>query len=173
MEEMLKRVNAEMEHSLKTKQHAFVCADPRLNYTVVPKPPQSDLGFLEDADPNGEGIGLCANQVMLPIDKYDFYAPLTDEVKQNTKHEEPLKLSFLQIKEGDIESGIKWYRHYYPKIPDELVEIMARYNFGDLRYATRKSIRNDTKKYVKKNKSKPKLTRGLTINRSPQIITFD
>ena len=170
---MLKRVNAEMEHNLKTKQHAFVCEDARLNYMVVPRPTESEIGFLEDTDPHGEGIGLCLNESMLPVDKYDFYAPLTDEVRENTKHDEPLKLSFLQIKEGDVESGIAWYRHYYPKIPDELVEIMARYNFGDLRYATRKSIRNDTKKYVKKHKSKPKLTKNLTINRSPQIITFD
>ena len=66
------------------------------------------------------------------IEKYDFYIPLPPEVKENTKHNDPLPASFLQIKEGDVDKGIDWYRKHYPKIPDELIEIMARYNFGDL-----------------------------------------
>lgn len=173
MEEMLRSVNETLEHNLKTKQHAFITEDSRLNYMVVPRPPECDTKLLEEIDPDGIGLGLAPNTVMTTIDKYDMYVPLTKHDKANTKHSEPLKLSFLQIKEGDVQGGIDWYKRYYPKVPDELIEIMARYNFGDLRYATRKSIRNDTKKYVKKHKTRPKLVRGLTVNHSPQIVTFD
>ncbi|MAV35160.1 MAG: hypothetical protein CMJ59_06845 [Planctomycetaceae bacterium] len=110
---------------------------------------------------------------MTPIDKYDFYIPLTEEDKENTKHTEPLPASFLQIKEGDVQAGIDWYKKHYPKVPDELVEIMARYNFGDLKYATRKSIRNDAKKFKKKHKKPQLLTQGFTVKSGPHIVTFD
>eukprot|EP01052_Picozoa_sp_SAG31_P035318 SAG31_NODE_4245_length_3422_cov_11.228408_2_plen_40_part_00 len=30
-----------------------------------------------------------------------------------------------------------------PKVNDELIEIMARYNFGDLKHATRKPIKKN------------------------------
>ena len=80
---------------------------------------------------------------------------------------------FLQIKDGDVDAGIEFYKRHYPKIPDELIEIMARYNFGDLKYATRKSIRNDAKKYAKKNKGKKNLCEGLTIKNEKTFVTFE
>ena len=144
--------------------------DPRLNYEVVPQPPLEELGFL----PDGEGgVGLVSNEHEIPLDKFDFYVPLTDEDRANTKHTEALPLSFLQIKEGDVDAGIEFYKRYYPKVPDELIEIMARYNFGDLKYATRKSIRNDAKKYAKKNKGKPNLTKGLVVKKGNTKVIFD
>jgi hypothetical protein len=114
--------------------------------------------------------GLATNSVMTPIDKYDFYIPLPPEV---TNHDVPLPSSFLQIKEGEVEKGIDWYRRHYPKVPDELIEIMARYNFGDLKYATRKSVRNDAKKYRKKFKKDPYIAQGLTISKGPYVVRFD
>eukprot|EP01052_Picozoa_sp_SAG31_P031858 SAG31_NODE_3425_length_4290_cov_171.943927_5_plen_141_part_00 len=137
--------------------------DPRLNYTVVPKPePEEEI----------DGVILCPNEHMAGIDKYDMYVPLTEEDRKY--HSEPLPLSFLQIKEGDVESGIQWYKSHYPKIPDELIELMARYNFGDLKYATQKSIKNNMKKFKKKNKgNKPPLAKGLTIKKGPVIVDFD
>jgi hypothetical protein len=144
--------------------------DPRLNYEVVPQPPLEELGFL----PEGEGgIGLVPNEHEVPIDKFDFYVPLTDNDRANTKHTEALPLSFLQIQEGDVEAGIEFYKRHYPKVPDELIEIMARYNFGDLKYVTRKSIRNDAKKYAKKNKGKKNLCQGLTIKNEKTSVTFE
>ena len=121
-------------------QHAIITDDPRLNYIVTPPPNDLDEEVPENM------CGLCPNTVITNIDKYDYYVPLPEDAKVHT---EPLPLSFLQIKEGDVESGIRWYKNHYPQLPDELVEIMARYNFGDLRYATRKSIRNNAKKYRK------------------------
>ena len=165
-------INERMEHDLKTKQHAIITDDSRLNYMVVPTPPPEELEPLPTE--NGEtGIGLASNVHMVPLEKYDFYIPLSDEDKSNTKHIEPLRYSFLQIKEGEIDKGIDWYKRYYPKVPDELIEIMARYNFGDLKYATRKSIRNDSKKYVKKHKSKPEINKGLIVKNRKSIVSFD
>eukprot|EP01050_Picozoa_sp_SAG11_P018551 SAG11_NODE_2821_length_2939_cov_35.977113_2_plen_146_part_00 len=143
-------------------QHAIVTDDPRLNYMVVTPEPEADV-------PEG-CCGLCPNTTITNIDKYDYYVPLP---KDESVHKEPLPMSFLQIKEGDVEGGIQWYRQHYPKLPDELVEIMARYNFGDLKYATRKSIRNNTKKYKKKHKESPPLCKGLMTNKGKHIVTFD
>ena len=50
---------------------------------------------------------------------------------------------------------------------------MARYNFGDLKYATRKSVRNDAKKYRKKFKKDPCIAQGLTISKGPYVVRFD
>ena len=144
--------------------------DSRLNYEVVPQPPFEELGFL----PDGEGgIGLVPNEHEVPIDKYDFYVPLSAEDRANTKHTEALPLSFLQIKEGDVDAGIEFYKRHYPKVPDELIEIMARCNSGDLKYATRKSISNDAKKYAKKNKGKKNLCEGLIIKNEKTFVTFE
>ena len=146
--------------------HAILSDDTRLNYMIV-DPPTDDPEIPEGC------CGLAPNKVMTPIEKYDFYVPLDPEVRDNTKHDVPLPASFLQIKEGEVDKGIEWYRKYYPKIPDELIEIMARYNFGDLKYATRKSVRNDAKKYRKRFKKEPRIAQGLTISKGPHIIRFD
>ena len=143
----------------------IVCDDPRLCYDIV-KPTK------EDEIPEGM-CKICPNNLECPIDKFDYYVPLTEKDKENTKHIDPLPLSFLQIQEGDIESGIEWYKSHYPKIPDELIEIMARYNFGDLKYATRKSIRNDAKKMKKKGNNNALCTKGLTKTKGPHIVELN
>jgi hypothetical protein len=145
------------------------CDDPRLCYDVVPKPTAEDL------EPVAEGTcGVVKNQETTPIDKYDYLIPLTEEDKATSKHTQPLPLSFLQIKEGDVDSGILWYKQHYPKVPDELIEIMARYNFGDLKYATRKSIKNNAKKYKKKSADAKALqTQGLVVKKGPVKVVFD
>ena len=83
-------------------------------------------------------------------------------------HGEDLPLSFFQINEGDIQAGKAWYKRRFPKLHDDLAELMARYNWGDLKYATKKSLRNQRKKSIKKTGSAPK----LSFNRSilPTII---
>ena len=144
--------------------HAILSDDTRLNYMIV-DPPTDDPEVPEGC------CGLAPNKVMTPIDKYDFYVPLDPEVRDNTKHDVSLPASFLQIKEGEVDKGIEWYRKYYPKVLDELIEIMAQYNFGDLK--ARKSVRNDAKKYKKKFKREPRIALGLTINKGPHVVRFD
>jgi hypothetical protein len=151
------------------KKHAIITDDPRLNYMVVPKPDDATVREKET-----EGCGLAPNAAMTPLDKYDYYVPLPESETEKGIHKTPLPTSFLQIKEGDVDAGIEWYRRHYPKVPDELVEIMARYNFGDLKYATRKSIRNNAKKFKKKNNNKaPTIAKGLIVKNQKTIVSFD
>ena len=44
--------------------------------------------------------------------------------------------------------GIEWYRTHYPKMPEELLPIMARYNWGEP--ITKKAVKNEKKKLKKK-----------------------
>lgn len=99
----------------------------------------------------------------------DFAVPRPIEAIKKG-HTTDLPLSFFQIHEGDIQAGKQWYLHRFPKLHEDLAELMARYNWGDLKYATKKSLRNYRKRVVKKTGSVPKLSfhRGV----EPTIIRF-
>lgn len=59
-------------------------------------------------------------------------------------------LSFLSIKEGEVDKGKNWYLHNDPKLPDDIAELMSRYSFGDLKHMTKKEAKNRRKKLAKK-----------------------
>lgn len=84
--------------------------------------------------------------------------------------------SFYMIKEGEIQKGKDWYLKYDPKLPDEIAEMMARYNWGDLKYMTKKSAKRDRKKLAKKGKDLGNAY-GLTVKyadkNNPFVVTFD
>jgi hypothetical protein len=87
-----------------------------------------------------------------------------------------LPSSFLLIKEGEIQKGKEWYLQYDPKLPDEIAEMMARFNWGDLKYMTKKSAKRESKKL--KNKKGKDLAEyyGLTTRRdknNPFVVRFD
>ena len=87
-----------------------------------------------------------------------------------------MPVSFLAIEEGDIESGKEWYKNYDPKLPDGICELMARHNWGDLKYMTKKSARNDAKKLKKKGKDLGE-EMGFTVRKAdknnPIVVNFD
>ena len=87
-----------------------------------------------------------------------------------------MPVSFLAIEEGDIESGKEWYKNYDPKLPDGICELMARHNWGDLKYMTKKSARNDAKKLKKKGKDLGEVM-GFTVKKAdknnPIVVNFD
>ena len=99
----------------------------------------------------------------------DFNVP-RDEEASKKGHTQDLPLSFFQIGEGDVEAGKHWYLGRFPKLGDDLAELMARYNWGDLKYATKKSLRNDRKRHVKRKGTKPKIT--LEKEERDTIIVF-
>ena len=101
--------------------------------------------------------------------KLDFNVPRSEEAIKKG-HTQDLPLSFFQIAEGDVAEGKKWYQARYPKLGDELALLMARYNWGDLKYATKKSLRNGAKKTKKKTGRKPKISFSLTPE--PIIISL-
>ena len=107
--------------------------------------------------------------------KYDELidpSKLDYDIPTNNEKIEPLPLSFFQIEEGDIVNGTLWYLNKFPKLPIELAQLLARYNWGDLKYATKKSLRNGRKKYQKKNKgTKPPI--AIKINRVPILLKWN
>ena len=115
-------------------------------------------------------------KVKIKISKVDFSIGNEKILKEEDK---PLPdtrkdLSFLQVK--TIEEGIEWYRKLDPKIPDEILSIMARWNWGDLSTITKKQIKNERKKDKKKGK-KAGLETGIKITKAtkenPILLTFD
>ena len=54
----------------------------------------------------------------------------------------------------------------YPRIPDDLIPIIARYHWGEP--ITKKGIRNEKKKIIKKGKEQ----KGLQIKKGPVFVEF-
>lgn len=109
--------------------------DPKLNYFISP-----NLNVNEKED-----------EMVLPLDEgmLDYCVSAETLNKHSTNgviHKDPLPLSYINIKTE--EEGLLWYRRNYPKIPDDLLPIIARYHWGD---AINKST---IKKEKKKNKKK-------------------
>jgi hypothetical protein len=100
-----------------------------------------------------------------PIDKYDYEVPADILNKSSKKeHKVGLPLSFINI--TTEEEGIEWYSKHYPKIPDDLLPIIARYHWGEP--ITKKSIKNEKKKIEKKlNKA------GLVVENKKVELKFD
>ena len=84
----------------------------------------------------------------------DYLVP-RDETAIEKGHHCDLPISFLSIKEGEVELGKEWYMTHYPKLSEEMAELLARYNWGDMKFMTKKSAKNQRKKYEKKH-HKPK-----------------
>ena len=141
----------------------------------------SIVGIMKDADPRLEYDFVRFDKVetkhpieYLDASMMDYTVKNTD--KENSKLKDDMPVSFLAIEEGDVETGKEWYKHYDPKLPDELCEMMARHNWGDLKYMTKKSAKNTQKKLRKKKKDIGE-EGGLTIRRTdknnPIIVDFD
>jgi len=141
----------------------------------------SIVGIMKDADPRLEYDFVRFDKVetkhpieYLDASMMDYTIKNTD--KENNKCKDDMPVSFLAIEEGDVETGKEWYKHYDPKLPDELCEMMARHNWGDLKYMTKKTAKNTQKKLRKKNKDIG-VECGLTIRHTdknnPILLTFD
>tara|TARA_Y100000401_G_C8264407_1_gene194998 strand:+ start:57 stop:638 length:582 start_codon:yes stop_codon:yes gene_type:complete len=130
--------------------------DPKLNYFISDK--------LKEKEPS---------QMEIPLDEdfldYDVSAEQLNKCRTDGKepHKDPLPISFLNIKTE--EEGLLWYKKHYPKIPDDLLPIIARYHWGD-------AINKHTiKKEKKKNKKKevPHMTIKHAEPNNPIIVKFD
>ena len=139
------------------------------------------VGRLNDEDPRKqfEFVRFDKIETKHPIeyikaDAIDYDIKNMD--KENTKCKKDMPISFLAIKEGDIESGKEWYKNYDPKLPDNIAELMARHNWGDLKTMTKKSAKNTRKKLNKKGKDLGEEV-GLTIRKAdknnPILVNFD
>ena len=78
-----------------------------------------------------------------------------------------LPLSFLQVQ--TVEEGTEWYKAT-TKYPDEVCAILAKYEWGGLRYTTKKEFKNMKKKTAKKDKQKSMRT---IHHDKPILLHFD
>ena len=133
--------------------------DPKLNYFISDK--------IKDPNKNKGDMILPIDESMLD---YEISADQLNKNRTDGKeiHKDPLPLSFLQIK--NEEEGLLWYRKHYPKIPDDLLPIIARYHWGA-------KINNKTLKKEKKRNKKKEVPQKLEIKHSdtnnPFILKFD
>ena len=129
--------------------------------------PKTNYAFCKPGD-------MLINPNTIDPGQLDYNVPRdTDAIKKG--HTQDLPISFFTIAEGDVEAGKQWYQAKFPKLPDDFAYLLSRYNFGDLKYATKKSLKNARKKSVKKTGKKENVTKGysIKINREPVVINFD
>tara|TARA_R110001632_G_scaffold31004_1_gene81152 strand:+ start:17 stop:463 length:447 start_codon:yes stop_codon:yes gene_type:complete len=117
---------------------------------------------------------LIANNLeIVEFDKVDYMIsnepepelPIIKGMNENNTNDKQKTLSYLSVK--SVEEGIEWYRKEFPKLPEEILPLMSRWNFGDLKDETKKSIKNKRKKINKKQKP------VFKIEQKPVVITFD
>ena len=77
-----------------------------------------------------------------------------------------LPQSFLQI--NSVEQGAEWYRAN-SKYPDLVCDMLARYEWGDLKYTTAKEFKNQRKKRQRKVTK----VATLQVKRGPVQVSFD
>ena len=97
--------------------------DNRLNYTFIKK---------EELEDEERGTRLPEWLDRDKID-YDVVVKKVEETEDYTvgmgKLDETLPASYCGIK--TLEEGIEWYKHKYPDYPDDFIEILARYQWGE------------------------------------------
>jgi len=135
------------------KHHLINVSDANLNYMISPEP---------QPEPAMDEYNEIISSEQLD---YSIGCPEPDISNCDTRK----NLSYLQVK--TIEEGIEWYRHLDPMIPDELLILMSRWSFGDLSTITKKQVKNEHKRAVKKGKKKGDIN-SIKIKRGPCVLTF-
>ena len=119
-------------------QAHYVASDPRASYTLI-----DPATSLQSYNPS------CIDWVSPHHADYNLLPPehLKEHYKDTSVGSRGLPLSFLQVK--TVEEGTEWYKAT-TKYPDEVCEILAKYEWGGLRYTTKKEFKNMKKKTTKK-----------------------
>jgi len=115
--------------------------DPKANFICGSKGYEEDIKVQQPYDKD-----------LVDISKYDYM--IDDEPTENTDTTEDKRKTISYMSVNSIEEGIEWYKTQYPKIPDDLYPIMARWNWGDLGTLTKKDVKNDIKRLKKGQKPK-------------------
>ena len=119
-------------NSSDNKQAHIVTDDPKSSYTIV-NPEAGD-----DYNPaQVEWVDPCM---------VDYNYRSGDALPSG------LPASFLQI--NTVAEGTEWYKHN-SKYPDLVCEMLAKYEWGDLRHTTQKEFKNQKKKVKKRAKKVP------------------
>ena len=103
-------------------------------------------------------------------DKVDYNVLPPD--KMESKYTESMvkhhgvPLSYLQI--NNVADGAAWYQAS-TKYPVEVCEMLARYEWGDLKYTTKKEFKNLAKKTKRKEEKSKSI---LKVKKGPVIVEF-
>ena len=138
--------------SIDGNQAVYHASDPKAGYTLV---------SADAEDYNPTSVEWVSGEKV----DYNLVAPESFEMKPGGHA--GLPMSYLQI--HTVEGGTEWYKAN-TKYPDEVCEMMAKYEWGDLKHTTKKEFRNQKKKTTKK---KAKKQQGMTIKHGPVVLPFD
>lgn len=128
-----------------------------------------DWGITTIEDPiyrtSGDILDCMRNNVKTPQEIDEYCNNFENNMKQR-------QLSYLKVK--SIEEGSDWYKQQFPKLPDDLCDIMARWNWGDLNDLTKKKLKNDKKK-IKSGKHNKKIKElyNLDVKKGDFVLRFD
>ena len=139
--------------SCDAKQANYWASDPKASYTLL-APGTSDY--------NPASVEWVSGQ------KVDYNLVAAESVEGKAGGHAGLAMSYLQIK--TVEGGTEWYKAN-SKYPDEVCEMMAKYEWGDLSRTTKKEFKNMKKKTAKK--AKKGQGPALTVKRGPVVVPFD
>ena len=144
------------------------CQDINENTKVLmTDDPRACFTFVRDVD---KAVG---NVEFTPLDRVDYNIKLpahaTGECKDTVFEHKGMPLSFLSVK--SLEEGEAWYRRN-SRYPDEIIPILARYQFGDLRTRFNKKAAKNDKRRTKKDKTKRDKV-GYHVTRENTILNFD
>lgn len=169
---MLKKIMEETDPSKKENMLKDALDDFKLN--EEPKL----IATLQTDDPRACYDIVDLNQKVkvdksnyIPQNKMDYKIP-RDEDAIRKGHKEDMPISFLSIKDGEIQKGKEWYLTNFNKLPPEIAELLARYNWGDLKYQTKKKVKNDRKKALRKGKKYEPLS-NLKVNKGNFVVDFN
>ena len=148
-------VKGAVKSSDNTQVH-YVTDDPKASYTLVNPADVPDVQptCIDWVDPS------CVDYNVLPPPE------LEDKYKGSIVKNHGVPLSYLQIQ--TVEEGTEYYKAT-TKYPDAVCEMLARYEWGDLRYTTKKEFKNLAKKTKRK---RMKHQTSLTVKNGPVILEF-
>ena len=141
--------------SCDAKQANYWASDAKASYTLLS--PEAVT-----ADYNPASVEWVSGEKL----DYNLVAPESFERKPGGCA--GLPMSYLQIK--SVEAGTEWYKAN-SKYPDEVCEMMAKYEWGDLSRTTKKEFKNLKKKTAKK--AKKGQGPALAVKRGPVVVPFD
>tara|TARA_R110000744_G_scaffold130917_1_gene238772 strand:+ start:1178 stop:1765 length:588 start_codon:yes stop_codon:yes gene_type:complete len=194
--ELLKIINSKLlskvyykmtDSSAPLIKNPFVCnsaAQVRMSLDKDPRVTKGNTSFCNEVlTKNGnthminqldDKLSFCfgtaeeAGQEYTDIANYDYElsAETLNNLRSNDKvtHTSAIPISFIQI-DNELD-GIEWYKLNHPKIPDDLLPIIARYHWGEP--ITKKSVKNEKKKIQKKMGKQ-----GLTLINKNVELRFD
>jgi DNA repair ATPase RecN len=128
-----------------------------------------DYSITDKKDPIYQSSGDILDKMRENIKSKEEIDEYCDNFENNMKQK---KLSYLQV--NSVEEGAEWYKKEFPKLPDELCDIMGRWNWGELSTLTKKQLKNDKKKITKgKANKKQKQLYNLGVKQGNFVLDFN